>query len=300
MTNFSTLCRVALCLVLWPAFSNSALAQHWADRAQENLLGQRYGLRSVDCGLRLPTPRYGMPAVVIDENIYVIGGSTPNGFRGDVIKINPEKQAITTLTETLLPRRYQRFDTRTSTVKKLAPLPTPLRLPGAVTVGTNIYVIGGSDRTGKYAGTVAIYNTENDTWSEGAPMPAPRECSFVVRDNKIYAVGGFNGVEAMTNFDVYDVATNSWTSLPPLPFTLSAHHIALLNGRIYAFGDFTVPERGAVYDFRERRWGPLLNTGFVSSRNNPVVELKGTLYVVGGNTNAAGTTLDLIQSFVTQ
>jgi hypothetical protein len=102
----------------------------------------------------------------------------------------------------------------------------------------------------------------------------------------------------MTNFDSYSIAENTWYSLPPLPFTMSAHHTALLNDRIYAFGDFTVADRGIVYDFKKQAWGTLLDTGFVGSRNNPVVALDGRLYVIGGNTNAEGATLDLIQSFV--
>lgn len=291
------------------------------------MTGQRFAVRAVDSGMRLPTPRYGMPAVVVGDSIFVIGGSGPGGFLGDVVKVTPITHTVATVAKTLLPRRYhaaaaagdfiyvfggvsptdgplniteivERFDTRTGEVKKLAPMPTPLRLPGAVTVGTKIYVIGGSDRTGKYAGTVAIYDIPTDTWSAGAGMPNPRECSFVVRDASIYAVGGFNGSEAMTNVDVYRFGENKWTALPPLPFTLSAHHIALMKGQIYAFGDFNVMDRGAVYDLRERRWGPLVDNGFVGSRNNPVIALNGTLYVLGGNTTAAGGVLDLIQAFV--
>ncbi|MBC8103444.1 MAG: hypothetical protein H7Z41_12775 [Cytophagales bacterium] len=313
--------------LLTVAASSQTAAQDWTQEAQEILAGHRHGLRPVDSGLRLPTPRYGMPAVVLGESIFVIGGQGKGSFQGEVVQVNPASRTVTTVSKALLPRRYhaaaavgrflyvfggvtpsdgpknitnivERFNTETGEVTLLAPMPTPLRLPGAVAVGSKIYVIGGSDRTGEHVGTVAIYDTRTDAWTEGAPMPAARECAFVVRNGSIYAVGGFNGEKAMTDFDVYSIAKNTWTTLPPIPFTLSAHHVTLLNDRIYAFGDYNVPERGAVYDFEERRWGPLQDAGFVGSRNNPVVALNGTLYVLGGNINAEGTTLDLIQSFV--
>jgi hypothetical protein len=195
---------IALAALLSCLTPHTTFAQQRTSAAQDKRVGERFNVSAVDSGMRLPAPRYGMPAVVVGDNIYVIGGSAPGGFQGDILKITPKTGTVTPLPQKLLPRRYhaaaaangflyvfggvsptdspadisdvvERFDTRTGEVKQLAPMPTPARLAGAVTVGKKIYVIGGSDRTGKYAGTVAIYDIRP---TPGAKAPlCPRRVS---------------------------------------------------------------------------------------------------------------------------
>jgi N-acetylneuraminic acid mutarotase len=127
------------------------------------------------------------------------------------------------------------------------------------------------------------------TWSNKAPMPAPREDHGVVTiDGKIYAVGGtaFQDAQIRRN-EEYDPATDKWRVLAPMP--RGTHHVALaaLGSKIYAFGGFTAPAHGSPvdvafeYDLKADSWRAL--PALSSPRGSPAaVALGGRLHVVGG------------------
>ena len=60
-----------------------------------------------------------------------------------------------------------------------------------------------------------------DSWVVLAPMPTARSMLGVaVVDGKIYAIGGTSGTQNIlgTN-EVYDPATNKWSSKTPMPYS---------------------------------------------------------------------------------
>jgi N-acetylneuraminic acid mutarotase len=127
------------------------------------------------------------------------------------------------------------------------------------------------------------------TWSNKAPMPAPREDHGVVTiDGKIYAIGGTAHQDAqIRRNEEYDPATDKWRALAPMP--RGTHHVALaaLGSRIYAFGGFTAPAHGSPvdvafeYDLKADSWRAL--PALSSPRGSPAaVALGGSLHVVGG------------------
>ncbi|KAH6940664.1 hypothetical protein HPB50_004083 [Hyalomma asiaticum] len=51
-----------------------------------------------------------------------------------------------------------------------------------------------------------------------APLNTRRSAlSAAVLDGKIYALGGYDGQEYLSTVEVYDPATNVWTTGPPMP-----------------------------------------------------------------------------------
>ena len=74
-----------------------------------------------------------------------------------------------------------------------------------------------------------------------APLPTARqEIGCAVVGGKIYVIGGLDEASRGTTFvEVYDPASNSWSSGAPLPEAL--HHIGLAasGGRIYVVGGYT-------------------------------------------------------------
>lgn len=58
-----------------------------------------------------------------------------------------------------------------------------------------------------------MYNTEKDTWMPRAGLCEPRaSLSAVAVDDKIFALGGHNGLNALRSVEIYDVDTNSWSA----------------------------------------------------------------------------------------
>lgn len=268
-------------------------------------------------GLTLHSARFGMPAVVSGDAIYVIGGCGPEGFLNSIEKISPATGTVTAIPTTLLRRRWhtaqalgpslyilggvvdidttdalssvvERYDTRTGKIDILAPLPTPRRTAASILSDGKIYVIGGSTGSDAHeVGTVDIYDIKANTWSKGAPMPTPRECALAVQNGSIYAVGGYDGISSIRTVEAYNIALNKWFRLPDLPVVLSAHHMALDGDTLYTFGNYAVVDQVGAYNLQTGKYRALTETGYQPSRHNAVVVLGGKAYIIGGNTASA-------------
>ncbi len=269
--------------------------------------------------------RYGHAAVIINDDIYIIGGSGRGGLLGSVEKFDPDEGTVETVTEKLLPRRYltaeswdnkiyimggvardpdkkmsgptgvvECYDPDSGTITELAPMPHPRRTVASIVNDGKIYVIGGSLADGERVGTVDIYDIATDSWSEGMPMPTARECDLILRNGIIYALGGYDGKNSLPVFEAYNIQSNSWEKLPDLPFPLSSHHAVSDGDNIYTFGHYQDKEMVCSYDFKTGKWR-ILDTGYSPSRHNAAVMVEDSVYVTGGNVSSSGSHLDSIQ-----
>jgi hypothetical protein len=61
-----------------------------------------------------------------------------------------------------------------------------------------------------------------------------------VIDGKLYVAGGYNAADGSADkLDIYDPATNRWSSGRPLPSARSGAGAAVLGGKLYVIGGFT-------------------------------------------------------------
>jgi N-acetylneuraminic acid mutarotase len=109
-------------------------------------------------------------------------------------------------------------------------MPTP-RFDFAIgVVHGRIYAMGGVSPHG-YTNVTEEYDPIADTWRSRASMPTPRPYHTIgVVHGRIYAIGGRtpSGAETGENsnvVDVYDPATNTWTSQVSLP--TARRHLAI-------------------------------------------------------------------------
>lgn len=138
----------------------------------------------------MPTARAGLASAVLGSQIYAIGGrrNTQGPCSGKEL------------------RAVERYDTRSDTWVRLAPLPTARSDVAAAAVNGKIYVFGGC-RTDPVTGVrtflraVDIYSPKTNSWSR-APrnLPARRAAFYQVAalgttgpTPKVYIVGGWNG-----------------------------------------------------------------------------------------------------------
>src|SRR5205814_7195894 len=92
--------------------------------------------------------------------------------------------------------------------------------------------------TGAAPVTVEEYDPGADRWEARASMPSGREqLAATSRGDRIYAVGGFSGVNVSAPNEEYSPAADSWRKRAPMPGPRSALGLTLRpNGLIYAIG----------------------------------------------------------------
>ena len=135
---------------------------------------------------QLPTERWGLATAVVDDKIYIIGGSSAKDIRGP--------DGLSTVEE---------YDPKTNTWRQVADMPTPRYYPKVAVVNDTIYVFGGwyEERGVKidYPVRVEAYDPATDTWTRKKNMPVSRvhpRCWRCWRKNLYY--WRFNGLGSGT------------------------------------------------------------------------------------------------------
>ncbi len=153
--------------------------------------------------------------------------------------------------------------------------------------------------------SVWIYDINAQSWSKGPDLPTPRGAlSATAVGTKIYAIGGAKNpsystpelrpsvpVENVATNEVFDIATNSWSSVGPMLTARNHHGAALIDGRIYVVGGrigstFIIGlsnnvSTNEVYDVAKNTWSSVV--GMPTPRSGiGVAVLNGRMHVLGG------------------
>jgi hypothetical protein len=150
----------------------------------------------------LPTPVFGYSSVVIDEKIYIIGGSRASGTQGSTVVVSST----------------QVYNTQTDEWSLAANLPAKASYGAAgATVGfmapTRIHFIGGYFAE-DFSMENKIYNPEINSWSDGVLMSSARAYfGIAVISDMLYAIGGFNGENWLDTIERY--SPPGYGTIPP-------------------------------------------------------------------------------------
>jgi N-acetylneuraminic acid mutarotase len=183
-----------------------------------------------------PAGTYGCKAAVVNEKIYLIGGSL----------------------------NYM-YDPETDSWVSRKPMPTPRTVFGIAVWQDKIYVIGGSAgfdwNNGRYnvSNATEVYDPSNDTWQTKQSMPTARvQLEANVVDGEIYLISGRTGGPLSTVYlnEVYNIANDSWTTKAPIPYSVAGYQSAVCNKKIYILGG----QDDNLYD-REHSHSPTLLAG---------------------------------------
>jgi N-acetylneuraminic acid mutarotase len=139
------------------------------------------------------------------------------------------------------------YNNETLTWKMLKEFPCPISHPGIVSGNGKIYVAGGFDPLGirlrgfmfadwKPRHSFMIYNPISDEWENGEEMPFSRGSGGVCYyDSVIYYAGGIDQNKQICNsFFRFDLRTNKWDSLTPMPTPRDHLRMEAVNGMLYA------------------------------------------------------------------
>jgi Kelch motif len=143
-----------------------------------------------------------------------------------------------------------------------------------------------------------IYDIASNTWGAGAALPQGTEGAVAGAFNgKVYLIGGDNdftpGDGVYNTVEVYDVASNSWSTGAPMPTAASNPGGVQVGQFVYVAGgwgtsspssNLTVTQR---YDMNSNTWqtGP----AFTPAKSDFALSASGSaLYAIAGDNNGGG------------
>jgi N-acetylneuraminic acid mutarotase len=206
---------------------------------------------------RMPEPVRAGAGAALDEEVYVIGGSTPDGDG----------------------RQVYAFDVAAGVWRARASLPEPRLNHSAVALDGRIYVLGGFFE-GEERDDVFVYEPAADTWSRATSLPRPNHAfGAVVFRDEIWVLGGRRGDKILREVWVYNPDTDQWRAGPQLPRPMELLGSAVAGEQIHAVWESTYQ----IYDSRTGRWaeGP---RSLVTRHGLNAFHVDGALYTVGGCT----------------
>ena len=222
----------------------------------------------------MPSEVEGYAAAAVDGKIYYVGGFSAGSDR----------------------RWLRIYDIVTDSWSTGATLPRPRRAEfGAASNGTHIFVVGGRRRPfgGVVFNILDVYDPSTDSWTRLSSMPVALATEYVVTyyKGKIYVTGGRTGTTPGLNpvryFLIYDVASDTWSFGPDLPFNVSdAATIAFpLLEKIYVFGGIdasgNVLNTVLIYDVNSGVWS--YGTPMPEPKADAAVGIcLGKILVIGG------------------
>lgn len=188
-----------------------------------------------------PMPRGISHAGVVAFNgkIYVIGG-------------------FTAIVHAVALDQVLEYDVAANSWRQLPPVNSRRGSVGVAVVGGKLHAIGGRGLNNVTVATHEVYDPASGKWSQAAPLPTARDhIGVAVVDGRIHIFGGrisnhvadnsvpMSGTVAFNNLnngfntplhDVYDPATDSWQSAPPLPTARSNGAAVYYHGLILYVG----------------------------------------------------------------
>jgi N-acetylneuraminic acid mutarotase len=119
-------------------------------------------------------------------------------------------------------------------------------------------------------------------------------------DNKIYVIGGMKKASNTTvddaSAEVYNIDTNKWSSLPPLPIQVHHANVAAVDGKVYVLGALTglSPRRTVKQIYRydpskPKRWESIGVMPAGTERGASAVAVHGSVVYIGGGLQPNGT-----------
>jgi N-acetylneuraminic acid mutarotase len=268
--------------------------------------------------------RAGHSFIVLDGKIYAIGGGSSNSalcsktvqvydpilnswtFKADMIAgrgnfpvciINGKILAIggASLLYYNSIKSIEEYNPETDTWTYIGDMPGARQGHTASLVGGKIYVIGGGETYENAIAEVDVYDTLTKTWTTVTDMPTPRiYLTSVVLNGKIYAIGGNKGTQnneiPTTVVEVYDPATDTWTTKADMNWPRKYLSACVLNGMIYVFGGkggghgdcVSWPWHVEVYDPETDTWTKAAKTLTRVLVGASAAPFNGKVYISGG------------------
>lgn len=178
------------------------------------------------------------------------------------------------------------YNISTNTWTSLANLPFSITQASAVTLNNFIYITGAT--LGSTVQYFLKYDPALNTYTTLAvPAVMFSNSKLVVYNSNIYCLGGHGSSGLSNKLSLYNLVSNSWSSLAPMPFSRTKITATVWGSYLYVFGGATTPLFTPKYEYFAYNF--LNNTWVTSSEVIPVAMFSGavsyadTIYIPNGN-----------------
>jgi len=214
-----------------------------------------------------PIATSGQAVASVGGNIYSFGGVANNVAIANAYKYTPV----------------------TNTWTPIASLPQPRGWFSAASDGTYVYLLGGVDQNFTTTGTLWRYDPISNTYNTSLPsytIPTYFHAS-VYLNGKIYRIAG-RAIGTDFHVEVYDIATNTWSTAANYPFANHSLMAAALGGYIYAGGGNASPDKTYRYDPGTNTWDDAAIADLPAGRSAAASgAYNGRWLLAGGDVNFA-------------
>jgi len=162
---------------------------------------------------------------------------------------------------------------------------TPRSYLAAEALHGRIYAYGGGNHEYKAMCNTECFDCLCGTWVDGPDLLLPRRnCASAMFDNRVFAIGGYDGNEITQAVEAYDPRMKSWMPLESLTTPRSSACASVIDGGIWVMGGTKGERLRTVerYDLRMNKWQPI-RADMLEVRSTAKAAVCGQrLYVLGG------------------
>ena len=182
----------------------------------------------------------------------------------------------------------------TSVVKFNGVAATSITLTGTTYIQATIPAGASSGFVTVTSGTTTLKSLRkfivHNSWGSGKSIPTPINypAGTGAIGSKIYVVGGGTANGNIATNQVYNTASNTWSTAAALPAATAGGSAAVVKGILYIFGGFSGTTSGTAvnavwaYNQTTNSWAP--KAAMPTARGSTTAVVSGTkVYVIGGN-----------------
>lgn len=218
---------------------------------------------------------FGMSASFSQEIIPILPEPPSPPFE---MKIKPPNQTLPTGNLFREPQSQEIWES-------LAQMPTPRTEVAVVSIGQDIYVIGGFDDSARATNIVEVYDTIANTWVSVSTLPITlHHVAAASFSGEIFVVGGYlEGWIATDSLFIYNPETDSWRNAATMPTKRGAMAAQFVDGILYAVGGANriALDSNEAYDPQTDSWQK--KASMPTSREHLAsAVIDSQIYVIGG------------------
>jgi len=284
----------------------------------------------------LNTARYNHASVVVDEKIYIAGGSTLTDDASKQLEVfDPAAETLTWTSlksmdisrssfalhtwngslhaiggediDNEILNNIESYDPIENSWQSNSTMPFPNSAFNSTLYNDAIYIFGGTKNTPESSHEYSDYmkySINDGTWLHGTnPSAARAEFSAVTLQDKLYLLGGTDFAGATTDIRSYDTKNNSWEKLNsllvPRQRASSAAYNHELKPRIYTLGGINGGvhlKSIEVYNISESSSELLPNSMQIGRANAAVAILDTNIYVFGGDSSESSQSFEIFDT----
>jgi N-acetylneuraminic acid mutarotase len=170
----------------------------------------------------------------------------------------------------------------------------PVQQPNVASDGTYVYSTGGYDISTQNAYSITQrYDPVSNTWVSRANIPQPvfsTSAVYASNTNKVYVFSGITrfGTLPSNSIQIYDPATDTWTTRGPMPGIRTQANIAYhpITGKIYLIGGW---DHAQIEQSQTWEYDPVANAWNFSRPSLPMGVSGSGIAVVGQYIHIVGT-----------